>query len=64
MTCCCSSWWCPASDWALEAAALQEELIAAGRAAYVRTEAGELWFAAENLRSIEALYPGAEIAPR
>jgi ATP-dependent Lhr-like helicase len=39
-------------------------LANSGRAARVTTEAGDLWFAAENLRSIEALYPGATIAPR
>jgi ATP-dependent Lhr-like helicase len=51
------------SEWAQQAAPLQGELVAAGRSARVRTEPGELWFAAENLRPIEALYPGAEVVP-
>ena len=40
-----------------------EALVAAGRAARVATGAGELWFATEQLRSIEVLYPGSRIAP-
>ncbi len=39
-------------------------LVAAGRAATVATAAGNLWFATENLRQMEALYPGATIAPK
>jgi len=40
-----------------------DALVSTGRAAAVRTDAGELWFAAEHLRAIEALYPGAGVAP-
>src|SRR5581483_6842051 len=41
-----------------------DELVSAGRAAVVRTDAGAFWFAVEHLRSVEALYPGAETVPR
>jgi ATP-dependent Lhr-like helicase len=45
-------------------ASLFDELSQAGRAAVVQTSDGErLWFAAESLRSIEALYPGGRITP-
>ncbi len=40
-----------------------DALADAGRAAAVRTAAGALWFAAEHLRAVEALYPGAAISP-
>ncbi|TAK62815.1 MAG: DEAD/DEAH box helicase, partial [Dehalococcoidia bacterium] len=40
-----------------------DELAGAGRAAAARTDGGERWFAAEHLRLIERLYPGAAIAP-
>jgi ATP-dependent Lhr-like helicase len=40
-----------------------DELVVAGRAATVHTERGDAWFAVEHLRAIEALYPGAPIAP-
>ena len=52
------------AEWAQQAAPLHDELAAAGRGGAVETSAGRLWFAAENLRAIEVLYPGAEIAPR
>jgi ATP-dependent helicase Lhr and Lhr-like helicase len=39
------------------------ELVRSGRAASVATGAGRLAFATESLRTIEILYPGAEIAP-
>ncbi|HLB24275.1 MAG TPA: DEAD/DEAH box helicase [Dehalococcoidia bacterium] len=52
------------AEWAQQAAPLHDELTAAGRGGMVGTAAGELWFAAEHLRAIEVLYPGAEIAPR
>ena len=41
-----------------------DALVAAGRAATVATAAGNLWFATEQLRAIEVLYPDAPIAPR
>ena len=42
-----------------------DELIAAGRAAVAETAEGErLWFAAENLRLVERLYPEARITPQ
>jgi ATP-dependent helicase Lhr and Lhr-like helicase len=40
-----------------------DALVAAGRASAVRTDAGERWFATEQLRMIEALYPNAAITP-
>ena len=41
-----------------------DELVGSGRAAVVETSEGvRLWFAAENLRSIEALYQSASITP-
>ncbi|MCH8994877.1 MAG: DEAD/DEAH box helicase [Chloroflexi bacterium] len=42
-----------------------DELVAAHRAAVVETGDGErLWFAAEQLRLVERLYPGATIMPQ
>jgi ATP-dependent Lhr-like helicase len=39
-----------------------EELVSAGRASVAETATGErLWFVTENLRLIEALYPGARV---
>ncbi len=40
-----------------------EALTGAGRAAAVQTATGQLWFAAEHLRAVEVLYPGAAISP-
>ena len=40
-----------------------EELARAGRAARVATEAGPRWLATERRREVEALLPGARIAP-
>ncbi len=41
-----------------------EELVAAGRASVAEITGGErMWFAAENLRAIERLFPGANITP-
>ena len=41
-----------------------DELVATGRAAALETaEGARLWFAAESLRLVEALYPGAQIVP-
>jgi ATP-dependent Lhr-like helicase len=40
-----------------------QTLIAAHRASVVRTPAGDCWFAAEHLRAIEQLYPGAQTDP-
>ncbi|MHB8514099.1 MAG: DEAD/DEAH box helicase [Dehalococcoidia bacterium] len=40
-----------------------DALVDAGRAATVRTADASFWFAAEHLRAIEALYPGAGMAP-
>ena len=40
-----------------------QTLIAANRASIVRSPIGDFWFAAEHLRSIEQLYPGAQIDP-
>ncbi len=53
----------PRADWAQQAAPLQDDLSGSGRGGVVRTAAGDLWFAAEHLRAIEALYPGATISP-
>ncbi|MBI5288843.1 MAG: hypothetical protein HY873_07710 [Chloroflexi bacterium] len=53
-----------ATGWAQQAAPLHEELAAAGRSGMVETASGRLWFAAENLRAIEVLYPGAAMTPR
>jgi ATP-dependent Lhr-like helicase len=59
-----------AGDWRLEAAddgsniaSWYDELVAAGRAATVTTGAGGMWFPAEHLRRIAAMYPGAPTAP-
>jgi len=41
-----------------------DALAEAGRAAAVRTDRGAYWFGAEDVRPVERLYPGAEIAPR
>jgi ATP-dependent helicase Lhr and Lhr-like helicase len=41
-----------------------DELVRAGRAAMVSTCVGRLAFAAEKVRVVEALYPGAGIAPK
>jgi ATP-dependent Lhr-like helicase len=49
-----------AGDWTVEGGFA--ELIVAGRAARVDA-AGGLWFAAENLRALEVLYPDAQVAP-
>ena len=40
-----------------------DALVDAGRAATARGDHGELWFAAEHLPSIRALYPDATIVP-
>ncbi len=40
-----------------------DELVEAHRAATVEVDGERFWFAAENLRSIEALYPNARITP-
>ena len=40
------------------------DLSRSGRCAVVSARCGDLAFAAENLRSIDVLYPGAEIAPK
>jgi ATP-dependent Lhr-like helicase len=48
-----------AADWQ----AWFDELVEAGRAAVVEVDGERLWFAAESLRSIEALYPGARVVP-
>ncbi len=40
-----------------------DELVAGGRAATARTAPGDFWFAVEDLRAIERLYPEATIAP-
>jgi ATP-dependent Lhr-like helicase len=40
-----------------------DALASAGRASSVRTDAGDLWFAVEHLRAIEALHPGGRIDP-
>ncbi|HYM14253.1 MAG TPA: DEAD/DEAH box helicase [Dehalococcoidia bacterium] len=40
-----------------------DALVATGRAATVRAPAGDFWFAAEHLRVVERLYPGAAITP-
>jgi len=52
------------TEWARQAAPLHDELAAAGRGGTVEASAGRLWFAAENLRAIEVLYPGAAMTPR
>jgi ATP-dependent Lhr-like helicase len=41
-----------------------EDLARTGRAATVSTRAGTLALAAENVRMVEALYPGADIRPK
>ena len=38
-----------------------DELVSSGRAAIADTGGGPMWFAAENLPAIQALYPGATI---
>jgi ATP-dependent Lhr-like helicase len=41
-----------------------DELVTSGRAAIADTEGGPMWFAAENLPAIQALYPGAAVRPK
>ena len=50
----------PFSDWR---EAWFDELVSSGRAAIADTEGGPMWFAAENLPAIQALYPDATIRP-
>ncbi len=40
-----------------------QTLIAANRASIIRAPAGDMWFAAEHLRAVEQLYPGARVEP-
>ena len=40
-----------------------DELVSSGRAAIADTGGGPMWFAAENLPAIQALYPSATIRP-
>ncbi|TMF11444.1 MAG: ATP-dependent DNA helicase, partial [Chloroflexi bacterium] len=40
-----------------------DDLVSSGRAAIADTEGGPMWFAAESVPSIRALYPGASIRP-
>ncbi len=49
----------PSGEWG----AWLDELITAGRASVVQTQAGDLWFAAEHVRAVEELYLGAHIDP-
>jgi len=46
-----------------EGPAWLQALIAANRASTVASPAGDLWFAAEHLRAVEQLYPGAQVDP-
>jgi ATP-dependent Lhr-like helicase len=41
-----------------------DDLVCSGRAAVVATRAGQLAFATQSVRDIEALYPGADIVPK
>src|SRR5256712_808321 len=41
-----------------------DELVSSGRAAIAITSGGAMWFAAENLAAIQALYPSATIRPK
>jgi ATP-dependent Lhr-like helicase len=49
----------PAPDWTT----WFDVLVRDGRAARVMTDGGPLWVAAESLRLVEALFPGAPIVP-
>ncbi len=40
-----------------------DDLVSSGRAAIAGTAGGPMWFAAENLPAIQALYPGATVRP-
>ena len=57
----CSSWWWRSREPAWEA--WFDALVADGRAARVATPRGARWLATERAPAVEALFPGAALAP-